>query len=479
MKLQTAASAGVLTLLSAITAFSNPVAASSQVDKHGSSHHAHTGHLDTRDVRQHHDDDQNNNEGEAHGDIDAPKGSKFTSLPVGSDGEEIAAYWSKDPKNDEVKHAFIMIHGKLRDGDDYWTTMNNILQKAIDDGHPGADDAAIVVAPQFFSEKLNSGQYSSDTMAWEDVNAWQAGDPASHPKGTKLTSFDALDALVDEFMDEDKYPSMTNITVVGHGGGGQLNVRYAMVAKTPSKGNAHVRYIHGDPSSAAYFTRNRAQKISSGEELPSRDDCDYYNTWRYGFDEFYGTADGLKTAKEYFQQYISRDVISIVGYDDTEEGGDTLCAARMQGGTKRRDRNLVWWQYVNTLARTNEDVSGFPATFDDMVDWSDVSNNQINLRLTVVEGAGHDAEDVFSGKEGRASLFDVDVPVGWRPDGWKPAPAPAKKVTAQAENKDDDLKEATPESTASPQTTSASSKTPQDFTTIVLAATTLSIATVF
>jgi pimeloyl-ACP methyl ester carboxylesterase len=473
MKLQATASTGVLSLLSIITALSSSVAAHSQAEKHASFHHAKPeSHLTARDIRQNYDGDKDNTEGEAHGDINAPKGSKFTSLPVGSDGEEIAAYWSEDPKNDEVKHAFIMIHGKLRDGDDYWTTMNNILQSAIDADYPGADDAAIVVAPQFFSEKLNSGQYNSNMMAWEDVNAWQAGDPASHPEGTKLTSFDALDALVEEFMDEDKYPSMKNITVVGHGGGGQLNVRYAMVAKTPSKGNAHIRYIHGDPSSAAYFTRNRAQKISSGEQLPTRDDCEYYNTWRYGFDEFYGTADGLKTAKEYFQQYISRDVVSIVGYDDTEEGGDQLCAALMQGGTKRRDRNLVWWQYVNTLARTNENVTGFPATFEDMPDYSDVSHNQISMRLTVVEDAGHDAEAVFSGKEGRASLFAVDVPVGWRPDGWQPAPAIKPNVAALPADRDATLKEATPQSTSASESASTRTATELSAVLAALAATT-------
>jgi hypothetical protein len=467
MKLQTTATTGVLSLLSVLSTFSNPALANSRVGTHASFLHAKPGaQIGTRDIRQKYDEE--NNEGEAHGDIKAPKGSKFTSLPVGSDGEEIAAYWSEDPKNDEVKHAFIMIHGKLRDGDDYWTTMNNILQKAIDAEHPGADDDAIIVAPQFFSEKLNAGQYTSDMMAWEDVNAWQAGDPASHPSGTKLTSFDALDALVEEFMDEDKYPSMKNITVVGHGGGGQLNVRYAMVAKTPAKGNAHIRYIHGDPSSAAYFTKNRAQKISSGESLPSRDDCEYYNTWRYGLDQFYGTADGLKTAQEYFKQYISRDVISIVGYDDTEEGGDTLCAARMQGGTKRRDRNLIWWQYVNTLARTNENVTGFPATFDDLPDWSNVSNNHIDLRLTVVEHAGHDAEEVFSGKEGRASLFDVDVPVGWRPDGWQPAPAAKRTAAALPVDAEETLVETTPQATTT-RTSSAAIRNKKDLS-IALAA---------
>jgi pimeloyl-ACP methyl ester carboxylesterase len=76
-----------------------------------------------------------------------------------------------------------------------------------------------------------SQQYSANELAWGDTNAWQAGDIANHPTGTQLTSFDALDALVDEFSDLTKYPAMKNITVVGHGGGGQLNQRYAMVAK--------------------------------------------------------------------------------------------------------------------------------------------------------------------------------------------------------------------------------------------------------
>jgi len=109
--------------------------------------------------------------------------------------------------------------------------MDNILSSALKDNVKGADKNAIVVAPQFFSTKYNSGQYSKNQLAWGDVNAWQAGDIATSPSGTTLTSFDALDALVEEFTNSTKYPAMTNVTVVGHGGGAQLNQRYSMVAK--------------------------------------------------------------------------------------------------------------------------------------------------------------------------------------------------------------------------------------------------------
>lgn len=413
MRLHPGASTGALSLLSILTA--TYAAPATTLDRRSNYLSVREDYGEPGDVRTKIDD--SNTEGERHDDIEAPDGAKFISYPV-DDGVDIAAFWSDKPNNDDVKHAYIVLHGKLRDGDKYFTTMNNILQDAADDNYPGADDESIIVAPQFFSKKLNSGQYSDTQMAWDDVNAWQAGSAAIHPKDTSLTSFDALDALVEEFQDQDKYPSMTNITVVGHGGGAQLNVRYAMVARKPVHDHVHIRYIHGDPSTAAYFTKNRVQHVKGedDDDLPKREDCEYYNTWRYGFDEFSGTADGLKTPKEYFQQYISRDVVSIVGYDDTEASGDNLCAAIMQGGTKRRDRNLIWWQYVNGLARTNEDLTGFPGTFDPLPDWSDVSNNEIKLRLTVVENAAHDAEDVFKGEEGRSALFHKNVLQGWRPD---------------------------------------------------------------
>lgn len=365
-----------------------------------------------------------NNEGEAHGPIKAPSGSDFVTFPVGDGGEHVAAYWTQNPNDDQATQAYIMIHGKLRDGDAYWTTMNNVLQNALQNNVDGVDQNAIVVAPEFFSARYNSGQYDNETLAWDDVNGWQAGDVAVVPNGTKLTSFDALDALVDGFLDQSKYPAMNRVVVVGHGGGGQLAQRYATVAEPPANNTrVRIRYIHGDPSSCSYFTTDRP--TIDGETLPSKSDCGWYNTWRYGFDNFTGTAiGGLKTPEQYFAQYTSRDVVSIVGYEDVDSSGDEYCMAQMQGGSRRRDRNLIWWQYINLLAKTGEDLNGFPGSFDEsaLPDWSNATTGKIfGVRLLVVEDAGHDAEAVFESDEGRAALFAVDsvLPTGWRPDGWQ------------------------------------------------------------
>lgn len=98
-----------------------------------------------------------NNEGEAHGAIVAPTGSTFTSIPVGTGGETVAAYWSADPENKHAQQAFIFMHGKLRDGDNYWTIMNNVLSSAVKANYDGASNSSIIVAPEFFSTIYNSG----------------------------------------------------------------------------------------------------------------------------------------------------------------------------------------------------------------------------------------------------------------------------------------------------------------------------------
>ena len=361
-----------------------------------------------------------NNEGEAHGPLKAPKGAQINDLNVGKGRDQIAAYWTDKPKNSSATQAFVMIHGKLRNGDGYWTIMDDALNKAVKANFKGADPNSIVIAPQFFSEKYNSGQYSKNELAWADVNAWQAGEIATHPAGTMTSAFDVLDAFVKEFSNTASYPKMRNITLVGHGGGAQLMQRYAVVAKDPP-GNVHVRYIFGDPSSCVYFGPERPQVDPSIANVSS---CPTYNTWRYGFTNFTNDVDPTSTMgpTDYFAQYIKRDVITMIGLQDVDASGDEYCMAQLQGGSKRRDRNLAYWKYINTLAKTNFDMTGFNATYPTLPDYSNISHNVINHRLIVIEDADHDPSLVFGSAEGRAALFQDDsLPTGWRPQGWSAA----------------------------------------------------------
>lgn len=365
------------------------------------------------------DQDPPNNEGEDHSSPNIPKGASLVSLPV-TNTASLATYWTASPNNATATNAYIMMHGKLRNGADYWTIMNNVLRQAVADKHAGAEATSIVTAPQFYSARLNSGQYTSTQLAFADTNIWQAGEAAIYPSGTNVTSFDALDALLAEFSNAARYPNMKQITFVGHGGGGQLISRYAVVgAGLPSGSKIQLRYVVGDPSSNPYFNLDRPLQDAS---VASKATCPLFNRWRYGFERFNGTkAGGLSTSQEYFTRFATRDVRWVVGYQDTAPDGDNTCMAKLQGGAARRDRNLSWWRYINTLAGTNQDLTGFPGGLPGMVSWSNLTKGALNHRLTVVFDADHSAQEVYTSMEGTSALFDdsQNVQLGWRPQGWR------------------------------------------------------------
>lgn len=392
-------------------------------------------------------------DGEEHDHPDIPDGAKIITIPVDDSGAKMPLYWPEHTNDKKAKSAYVAIHGRKRDGNRYWEVMKNILESAVDNNYPGADKNAIVIAPQFYSRKLNKGLYDSDTLAWNDINTWEAGGVAAHPSGTKQTSFDAMDALLSFLSDKKRFPSMKNITLLGHGGGGQLVNRYAAVGDDPPNKKVHVRYVVGDPSSSPYFTADRPLTDS---KVASRSTCQGYNSWRYGFDDFPGKATGKKSVKDYFGQYINRDVINIVGHADTAHNGDQKCMALLQGGHKRRDRNLSWWRYINMLARTGEVLDGFPGSFPNLPDWSDVSHNHIRTRLTIVKKASHDVEAVYNGEEGRSALFrDSDLNIGWRPHAWRQV---VDKKQRQASSSSKASKKSSKASSSSKSSKASSSK---------------------
>ncbi len=76
--------------------------------------------------------------------------------PITSDAS-VATYWTANPNNATATNAYIMMHGKLRDGANYWDVLDTVLNQAVNANHAGAVSTSIVTAPQFYSTRLNSG----------------------------------------------------------------------------------------------------------------------------------------------------------------------------------------------------------------------------------------------------------------------------------------------------------------------------------
>ena len=337
-----------------------------------------------------------------------PPGSYLASLPI-RDGAQMATYLTRSVKRRQSKHAIIVIHGSLRDADNYWSVMNATVMAQIQAGNPNVDPNVVIAAPLFYSTNLNKGEYTSSQLAWGDINVWQAGEQSNHPKGVSVSSYEVMDNLIRYFSDKSRFPQIQNITVAGHSGGAQVSARLAAVL--PSLPNVHVRFLVGDPSSNVYYTHDRPITNTS---MVDKAHCSLYNTWRYGFDKFDIKPYAGHEPTRYFRNYASRDVVNLAGLLDVENNGDQECMALLQGGTQRVQRNLAFWKYINLLGGTNLDVSGYPGNFSDVPNWKHHISGPFQPRLIVAGNWSHDVE-VFGSDEGVSALFDTDLISGWHP----------------------------------------------------------------
>jgi len=265
--------------------------------------------------------------------------------------------------------ALIVLHGVLRNGDDY----ERSGESAVDKGAAAAA-GTIVITPQF----LNAGDVRkhhlpAQTIRWTG-NKWSGGDDSISP--VKVSTFAVLDAIVERLADRSRFPAMREIVVAGHSAGGQLAQRYAIAARSPevvARAGVHMRFIVANPSSYLYFDATRPLSVAG---------CAGFNDWRYGFinhPRFVSDSPAV-----YERRYAKRDVTYLLGGADTdphEESIDTSCEAEVQGPF-RLARGENYFKYVG--ARHPEGTA---------------------QTLAIVPGVGHDHDGMFLSKCGLAVLF--------------------------------------------------------------------------
>ncbi|SJX62444.1 uncharacterized protein SRS1_13293 [Sporisorium reilianum f. sp. reilianum] len=335
---------------------------------------------------------------------------------------QIFTWYSKTPSNEaDAESAFIIVHGVARNAGTYWTILNNAWAKARDASFGSASANSIRVAPLFFSTLEDSRAYNASQLAWGDSNAWTAGEASTNPPGSAVSSFTVLDTLLQRFSDRGAYPKMKYITFVAHGGGAQMLQRYAVLgAPNPAPARLSVRYVVGDPSSELYFTQDRPV----GVDIAS---CPAWNDYRYGLKKVTTSYALLSTTRApgLFKAYAEKEVRYVVGLaDESTTKGDQTCMAHAVGGDLRRNRNLAYWKYIHLLSGTTspDQLRNFPGTFPALdpkygatsqtnIPYSSTAvlaqfkGVQVRHSLTVVQGAGHSASQVYGSSAGRNALF--------------------------------------------------------------------------
>jgi hypothetical protein len=282
-----------------------------------------------------------------------------------------------------TSRAVIMLHGRLRDAHAYLRT--TLHARAVSSAHK---DGTLVVVPQFLaSADVEHHPADADCLHWERT-AWMAGLDARGP--APLSSFDALDVLVEHLAGGSRYPAIEEIVIAGHSGGAQVTQRYAILSDAPAwyaVRGITIRFVIANPSSYAWFDGLRP--CADGTlHLADRQACPGVNDWKYGMRDLPRYA-ALRDAARLERRYVERDVAYLAGELDCDPAHPALdrsCAANAQG-PHRLARARAYYAYLR--------------------------GRHVALRHTwhEVPCAGHSAEAMFTSIQGIRALFGNDAAI--------------------------------------------------------------------
>lgn len=278
----------------------------------------------------------------------------------------------------EVEQAVIVVHGVQANAADYFNTMVALSSRA------GVQATTIIIAPRF--QVAADGPEPHDAV-WPSHSSWGAGGKSTAPsegaggKKKRISSYAAMDEMLQILGDADRFPNLTRVTLVGHSGGGQLVHRYAIGGRAPDamRAGVRVRFVAANPSSYLYFTADRP--VHDDATTTTTSSCQGYNDYKYGLDGRNVYMREL-TGQELGERYARRRVTYLLGTDDVYQNHDIdmSCKAKVQG-EHRLARGKNYYASIKKL---------FPSAVHEQID---------------VPGVGHDQEKMFGSEQGCAAIF--------------------------------------------------------------------------
>jgi pimeloyl-ACP methyl ester carboxylesterase len=186
----------------------------------------------------------------------------------------------------------VVVHGKLRNADRYFQTMQRAASSA------GVSESATLIA---------------------------------------------LDSLLAQLSDRTRFPNLKEVVFAGHSGGGQVIQRYAVASKGVALQEAGakpltIRYLVANPSSYAYFDDERPVDNATDSTPPrfaryGGSPCAGFDEWKYGMQNrppYLAERD----SKALEEAYVKRDVTYLIGGADdnpAQAALDKSCPAEVQG----------------------------------------------------------------------------------------------------------------------------------------------------
>lgn len=277
--------------------------------------------------------------------------------------------------NCRIRHAVIMIHGRSRNPDSYFSyaTAAARLSNRLSD--------TLVISPSF---REQSDEKEPTDLFWQRVSGsqaqtdWAMGGESAGP--IAVSSYDVLDRLIHSIGTSKHFPNLQTIVVAGHSAGGQVVQRYALTGNYNNLGlTQEISYVVANPSSYAYLDSRRPRSGSTTVfEFPSG--CSSWNRWGYGFERPNSYASRYP-AETLIARYLQRKVTYLLGESDTGSASlDVTCSANVQG-RNRFERGTAYYNFIQSFYQAS------------------------NHSRIVVPGVAHSGSQMYQSAQGRSTLF--------------------------------------------------------------------------
>lgn len=288
--------------------------------------------------------------------------------------------------NKSIERLVVVIHGVLRNADEYFPHMLTAVEQA------GALKTTLVIAPQFLvAEDIARFDLPAEIPYWggETGEGWKKGDDSistsEHPRSATISAFEVVDQMVQQVANSGNFPNLANIIVAGHSAGGQYVNRYAAGSRVGQElpDGIHLRFIVANPSTFVYFNgERRAGDPTNQFAIPLQADPDY-DDYKYGLQNLnhYMAARGADWIR---QNYPQKDVVYLLGGEDTLEAHLEQTPNALLQGPNRLARGQIYYHYLQHLYGEN------------------ITHQQ---KIAIIPCVGHDHAAIFSSEAGMRALM--------------------------------------------------------------------------
>lgn len=374
-------------------------------------------------------------------------------------------FTADDRVNSDVTKAVIGVHGSGRDAGTYLCALTAVVADVSKNQMLTTKDRqrmlpredVLVVAPWFMAPEDNAPTTTSSSalpyIQWDDRHPiphtfrYGAESKPDVKYNTTMSSFAAMDALLEHLCDRKHFPNLERVVVVGHSAGGQFVQRWALSSNSWCFGGGQfanrwavtdlpqVRVVVANPRSFAYLDNRRyfalsdqAAEADEDEMSPAENDgtltpfdkyqlrppsaaeedgCKEFNRYEWGLEENLEVPapyviNNVKKLishgdnSELFCRYASRDVVYLSGQRDLGSLGSQICGQDKEDGYQGPSRRERSERFFAALQIQNREIEACGRI--------DGDSTNVHKRH-VVKNVGHDHGLIFQSPEGIHAMF--------------------------------------------------------------------------